>query len=246
MTLHPTLTRTQHGDIHTFEDTAARAEGVLVAFTDRRGGASEAPFDSLNLAMTVGDDLDRVERNRKEVASSLGFATDRLALARQVHGSELIEVRGGCSGVIGEADVLATSERGQVLAILTADCTPVVVAGSKGIAIAHAGWRGVVAGAVEVAVDRVGEAQAAWVGPSIRACCYEVGGDVIEAFAARGLPIADESHVDPRDAAIAALERAGVDAIAATDACTHCDLNFFSYRRDGVTGRQGAFVSLLP
>jgi YfiH family protein len=246
MEIDPELTERRHGDIHTFEDEAARAAGLLVAFTDRRGGVGEPPFDSLNLAMTVGDDLDAVGRNRKEVASALGFGVDRLALARQVHGAELIEVRGGCSGVIGEADVLATSERSQVVAILTADCTPVVVTGRRGVAIAHAGWRGLVAGAIDAAVEWVDGANAAWVGPCIRACCYEVGREVIDAFESKDLPVADGNHVDPRDASIASLQKAGVARIAATDACTHCDPNFFSFRRDGVTGRQGAFVALLP
>jgi polyphenol oxidase len=243
---HPAeLTPKQHEGIHTFEDVAARAEGVLVAFTDRRGGVSEAPFDSLNLAITVGDEQDAVERNRKAVSAALGFRPDRLALARQVHGADVIDVSGGCSGVVGEADVIATSEPGQAIAILTADCTPVVVKGSDGIAIAHAGWRGVVAGAIEVALERVGDVEAAWVGPCIRACCYEVGPEVIEAFEERDLPIADDRHVDPRDAALTVLVRNGVKNSAFTKACTHCDPNFFSYRRDGRTGRQGAFATLL-
>lgn len=243
MGLRPTLERATRGGIHVFEDAEAREAGLLVAFSDRRGGDSNAPFDSLNLAMTVGDDHDAVERNRALVASSLGFSLDTLALAKQIHGAELIEVAGGCSGVQGEADVLATRVHDQTLAILTADCTPVVVAGSKGVAIAHAGWRGLAAGAIDRAVGWAGDVSAAWVGPSIRACCYEVGREVIVAFRERGLPVADESHVDPRDAAIASLEASGVSNVAATEVCTYCDRDFFSYRRDGTTGRQGAFVA---
>ncbi len=87
--------------------------------------------------------------------------------------------------------------------------------------------------------------RAAWIGPAIGACCYEVGGDVAEAWRRRGLPVADPSHVDPRSAARAELRAAGVRAVASIDECTACGNNFFSYRRDGVTGRHGAFISSL-
>jgi YfiH family protein len=246
MNLAPTLVPADHGGLRLATDPAAREAGVLVAFTDRRGGVSRRPFDSLNLAMSVGDDPSAVTTNRARVAQALGFDLDRLALARQVHGAELIEVTGGCSGVVGEADVLATSTPGQAIAILTADCTPVTIWGSRGVAIAHAGWRGLVAGAVERAVDWVGDPRAAWVGPSVRGCCYQVGPDVIDAFEQRGLPITDDRHVDPRDASLHVLKSCGVDAVATSNACTFMDGNYFSYRRDEITGRQGAFASLLP
>ena len=239
------MTQNQRDGVHVYEDLGARERGLLVAFTDRRGGQSKPPFDSLNLAATVGDDVAVVDGNRRRVAAALGFAPDVLALARQVHGADLIAVPGGCSGVVGVADVLATSATGQALAILTADCTPVVVAGERRVALAHAGWRGLVAGAIETALEWVGDVDAAWVGPCIRACCYEVGPEVIDAFEQRGLPVADERHVDPRDASLHVLKSTGVAEVAAPDVCTYCDRNFYSYRRDGITGRQGAFVTLL-
>ncbi|MDP9069054.1 MAG: polyphenol oxidase family protein [Actinomycetota bacterium] len=216
-----------------------------VAFTDRIGGSSAAPYDSLNLAATVGDDPDAVRRNRERVARAAGFAVTSLRLARQVHGADILHVTSSDPVVAGEGDVLMTSEPGVSLGILTADCTPVVVAGTAVVAIAHAGWRGLVAGAVEAAVDAVGEVRAAWVGPSIHACCYEVGPEVIAAFRDRGLPVAGVDRVDPGRAATFALHRAGVERVAASVDCTSCDRRYFSYRRDGTTGRQGAFVSLL-
>lgn len=245
MEFEPKLTPAQLGDIHVLEDPGVRAAGVSIAFTDRRGGASRRPFESLNLALTVGDDETVVRANRAAVAEALGFDGSKLALARQVHGAELIEVPGGCFGVMGEADVLATTAPDQTIAILTADCTPVTVWGSNGIAIAHAGWRGLVAGAIERAVEWVGKPHAAWVGPSVRGCCYEVGPDVIDAFEKRDLPITDERHVDPRDASLHVLKSVGVDAVAASNVCTFMDGNYFSYRRDQITGRQGAFATLL-
>ncbi|MFP5352346.1 MAG: polyphenol oxidase family protein [Actinomycetota bacterium] len=222
--------------------TDPHQEGVTVLFTDRNGGVSPAPFDSLNLAARVGDDPALVAENRSRVAKGGGFDPAAMRLARQVHGADLLEVNFEDNVVAGEADVIATREPGLVIGILTADCTPVVVAGDDRVAIAHAGWRGLVAGAVEVAVEWVGRPYAAWVGPSIRSCCYEVGPEVIAAFEERGLPVAAPDRVSPGEAAVFALERAGISNVAASSDCTSCDPRYFSYRRDGLTGRQGAFV----
>ena len=109
----------------------------------------------------------------------------------------------------------------------------------------HAGWRGLVAGAIEAGIDAVGPVAGAWVGPAIHSCCYEVSDDVLEAFRARGLPTAGEDRVDPGRAADFALRRAGVEEVVATDECTSCDRRYFSYRRDGLTGRQGSFITLI-
>jgi polyphenol oxidase len=215
-----------------------------VCFTDRNGGVSAAPFDSLNLAARVGDDAAAVSSNRSRVAEAAGFDLAKLRLAKQVHGADLIEVGEASAPVAGEADVLFTREAGVTLGILTADCTPVVVLGDEAVSIAHAGWRGLVAGAVEAALEAVENPRAAYVGPSIRACCYEVGPEVISAFEHRGLPIAAADRVDPGEAALAVLRRAGVPEVAVSYDCTSCDPRYFSYRRDGLTGRQGAFVTL--
>lgn len=218
--------------------------GVSVAFTDREGGVSRAPFDSLNLAARVGDDPGAVAENRARVASAAGFELDALRVAKQIHGADVLEVGRSDATVAGEADVLTTRERGVTIGILTADCTPVVLAGYGAVAVAHAGWRGLVAGAVEAAVAAVGDVRAAWVGPSIHACCYQVGPEVVEAFRERDLPVAAPDRVDPGGAAVSALRRCGVEHIARSTDCTSCDLRYFSYRRDGLTGRQGAFVTL--
>ena len=226
-------------------DVDARAEGFLIAFTGRDGGVSRPPFASLDLSATVGDDPDAVEINRKKVGAVLGFDPADLVLARQVHGCRVMEAEPDRSGIVGEADVLVARHPGKVVAILTADCVPVILAGHGVVAVAHAGWRGLVAGAIEAAVERVGAVTKAWVGPSIHACCYEVGDDVIQAFEQRDLPIADASHVDPGRAAVVALHRAGVSDVESLTDCTSCSDGYFSYRRDGVTGRQGAFAGLL-
>jgi YfiH family protein len=244
MSFRPTLTELNADGIDLLTDERAAERGVNVFFTDRHGGVSAAPFDSLNLSMRVGDDVSRVAENRRRVAGATGFDVDRLSLARQVHGADVIEVRDGAEGVVGEADVLFTRSPAMTIGVLTADCTPVVLWGDGVVGLVHAGWRGLVAGAVETGVATLGEVSAAWVGPSIHACCYEVGPEVIDSFTQSGLPVADHAHVDPGHAAVVALRRAGVEAIFASDACTSCDRRYFSYRRDGVTGRQGAFVTL--
>lgn len=239
------LKEVESNGIRLLLDVDARDRGVLIAFADRHGGTSDPPYDSLNLAATVGDDPDTVRSNRAAVARAAGFAPEDLVLAKQVHGCGVLEAGVGDSGVIGEADVLVSREPGKVIGILTADCVPVVIEGDDVVAIAHAGWRGLVGGAIEAAIERVGQVNKAWVGPSIHACCYEVGPEVVDAFRERGLPVADAAHVDPGRAAVAALHRAGVSDVESTSDCTSCEARFFSYRRDGVTGRQGAFTGLI-
>jgi copper oxidase (laccase) domain-containing protein len=136
-----------------------------------------------------------------------------------------------------------------VVGILTADCAPVMVAGDGKAAVLHGGWRGLAAGVVESGVEAIGGASAAWIGPCIKACCYEVGAEVIAAFDDAGLPVdsrnGDKGRIDIAEAARAALAKAGVTSVVDSGQCTHSNNNFFSYRRDGVTGRQGAFLSLL-
>ena len=242
--ISPRLDERTTGDLVWFSDEGARDAGLLVAFTARLGGVSKAPFDTLNLAIRVGDERADVVENRRRAGAVVGFDAGRLTLALQVHAADVIDAGPDDSGVLGEADGLFAATPGPVLGILAADCAAVALWGANGIAIVHAGWRGLVAGVVAKGVERVGEVHGAWIGPSIHACCYEVGPEVVAAFRDAGLPVADDSHVDPGCAAAAALRDAGVERVAMSEVCTSCDPRFFSYRRDGVTGRHGAFVSL--
>ena len=222
----------------------ASGERTRVVFTDRDGGVSDAPFHTLNLGLFVGDDEGAVWENRIRVGKAAGFDADDLALARQVHGIDVIEVGAGECGVVGEADVLVTGAPGTPIGILTADCAPVILEGDSRIGVVHAGWRGVVGGAVEAGIAAVGRVKSAWIGPSIHACCYEVGPEVVEAFEAKDLPVADGSRVDPGRAAAVLARREGVEEVVVSGVCTSCDPRYFSYRRDGTTGRQGAFAWL--
>jgi polyphenol oxidase len=244
MAISARLSPTTVNELQFLVDERARSRGILIAFSRRTGGFSSAPFDSLNLALRVGDDRAPVEANRRLVAAAAGFSLADLALARQVHGATLMEVRPGQSGVLGEADGLFARDPGPVLGILTADCAPVILEGQKGVAVLHAGWRGVVAGVIEAGIAEVGPVRSAWVGPSIHSCCYVVGPEVIESWHRRGLPI-DGDRVDPGRSAATILATAGVPEVIVSDDCTSCSRGYFSYRRDGVTGRQGAFVALL-
>lgn len=226
-------------------DPGAEARGVRIAFSDRRGGTSPPPWHSLNLSSRSGDDPARVSANLARAARAGGFDPDDLVLVRQVHGAEVHEVgREPARGMV-PADGVILRRPGPAAVVLTADCVPVVVAGRAGVAVVHAGWRGLARGIVERAVAAVGPPWGAWVGPCIRACCYEVGPEVVAAFRDRGLPTAAEGRVDPGAAAEHALLRAGAARVALADECASCNEGFFSHRRDGVTGRQGAFAALL-
>jgi YfiH family protein len=242
-TAQATLLEVEAGGLRLLTDPRARKRGVLVAFSDRNGGVSDAPFDTLNISRSVGDPH-QADTNRRRVAAALGFDVGSLAQVRQVHGAEVVEAAAGCSGVQGEGDGLVARDRGVVCGVLTADCVPVLLEGDGGVAALHAGWRGLVAGVLQRGVEEVGPVVAAWIGPSIHSCCYEVGDDVTGAFTRAGLPVAGPGRVDPSTAALAALQRAGVTNIVRSGQCTSCSSNYFSHRRDGETGRQGAFVSL--
>ncbi len=239
----PSLTHSSHNVVNLLVDERARDHGVVVAFSSRAGGVSPAPFDTLNLSARSADAAANVTENRTRLTAAGGFDTDSLVFARQVHGACVLEAADLSSGPI-EGDALVADASGTTLGVLTADCVPVMVAGEAGIAAIHAGWRGIVAGVIPAALEKLGGATLAWVGPSIHACCYEVGPDVTSAFTEQALPIADAWHVDPSHAAVMQLRRAGVDRIAASPICTSCDPRYFSYRRDRETGRQGGFIAL--
>lgn len=243
MSQSPVLEERVVGGVGILTDPRADELGVRIAFTTRDGGISEGPWRELNLSVSVGDERGHVAENRRRAAAALSVSPARLRFARQVHGADVVE----CGEATGdpEGDVLVARTPGVVPGVLTADCVPVLIAGERGVAAVHAGWRGLVAGAVQRGVATVGPVRAAWVGPSIHACCYEVGAEVIAAFEGAGFPVADASHVDPGLAAVAALRAAGVENVASSHDCTGCDERFFSHRRDGVTGRQGSFIELL-
>jgi purine-nucleoside/S-methyl-5'-thioadenosine phosphorylase / adenosine deaminase len=229
----------------------AELPGAEAAFTARVGGVSEPPFDTLNLGRLTGDPV--VRENRHRLAAALGIDPRGVLIGRQVHQtlvrrhesppepSAFAEPAPGAP----EGDGQATARPGLVPLVLVADCLPVALAGPRGVAMIHCGWRGMAAGIVKRGVEEVG-ATAAAAGPSIGPCCYEVGAEVLDAFRSLGEGIASGRMLDLRTALRRLLEQAGVELIEISDLCTSCNPDlFFSHRRDeGRTGRQAGLVWL--
>lgn len=220
------------------------------AFTDRYGGNSLPPFDADNLALHVDDDRVPVMENRARLAESMNVNPGRIAAMTQVHGSDVVEA---FPGKAPEADGIWTNEEGLLLLTQVADCVPILLAGDSGdIAAVHAGWRGVVAGVAERAIETLIERGSqpthihAWVGPAICPRCYEVSEDVRSqvvavAPAAYAQTATGTPAVDVRAGVLEQLTRAGV-SVEVIGGCTFEDPGLYSYRRNGRTGRQAGAI----
>jgi hypothetical protein len=237
--------------------------GVGAAMSTRAGGVSGAPWQALNLGVAVGDDAEAVATNRRRFAAALGA---RPVWLRQVHGVAVLRLDAGTPQHPAEpADAAWTTEPGIACTVQVADCLPVLLAARDGraVAAAHAGWRSLAAGVLEatVAAMQRGAGLApgdlmAWLGPCIGPAAFEVGADVLQGFgrqaspgdqpAFRWAPRADGSprwRADLPRLARERLQAAGVSAVAVQGACTVSEASsFFSFRRDGVTGRMAAAV----
>jgi len=208
-----------------------------IAFSTRRGGVSEGPYESLNLGRRTGDDVERVDENRRIVCSALGVDAGDLALNFQMHSTIVNRAEAGVRGA-AEGDALWTDEPRLPVAALAADCVPVALArreGAPAVAVAHAGWRGLLAGVLENAVQTLGGRAEAAIGPSAGPCCYEVGEEVARPYRERfGDGIMVGRNLDLWSAAETALTAAGVDTVHRVDLCTICNPErFFSHRRTG-------------
>ena len=214
-----------------------------VAFSTRRGGVSEGPYDSLNLGLLTDDRDDNVEQNRHRLCEAVDADPGRLAMNRQVHATTVNRAVPGERGRQG--DGLWTDEPGVPMLKLTADCLPIALARDNGrpaLALLHAGRLGLLAGIVEAGVAALGNgALAAAVGPGIGPCCYEVGDDIASTYRDRfGADAVRGRNLDLWTVAERVLHDAGVTAVERADVCTACNGEYFSHRRDaGVTGRQG-------
>lgn len=230
--------------------------GVAAVATDRHGGTSEGPYASLNLGAHVGDDPACVAANRAALTAALDLPSEP-AWLDQVHGARVIDLDDEPPGT---ADAAVTSTAGRVLAVLTADCLPVLLASDDGarVGVAHAGWRGLAAGVLPAAVSSMGFAPArlrAWLGPAIGPANYEVGAEVYEALAT-GNAAAKRCFVPGRPGhwqadlyglARLALAVAGVEAVFGGDFCTFADTaRFFSHRRAAPCGRTATLIWRTP
>ncbi|KAB1988045.1 peptidoglycan editing factor PgeF [Streptomyces triticiradicis] len=237
---------------------ASTVSGAHFAFTDRWGGVSAVPYEELNLGGAVGDALDAVRANRELAAKALGIDPGRVVWMNQVHGPDVavVEAPWGASE-IPAVDAVVTTRRGLALAVLTADCTPVLLADPvAGVAAAaHAGRPGMVAGVVPAAVRAMVELGAdparivARTGPAVCGRCYEVP-DAMRAEVAAVEPAAyaetswGTPAVDVTAGVHAQLERLGVRDRERSPVCTLESGDHFSYRRDRTTGRLAGYVWL--
>jgi YfiH family protein len=236
--------------------------GVLALSTTRRGGCSTGRYASLNLAQHVGDDAHAVAENRAALAATLPVGT-QFSWLSQVHGRDVAEARNG--EALPDADAQWTRTFGMACAVMTADCLPVLFCDTDAsvVGAAHAGWRGLLAGVLEATVQAMqvpSRQLLAWMGPAIGPAAFEVGDEVRQAFlsAARASDAEriascftpSTEHPGRWMADIYALARTrlaaqGVTRVYGGHWCTHRDSEqFFSYRRDGETGRMASLILL--
>ncbi|MFT5014202.1 MAG: YfiH family protein [Patiriisocius sp.] len=219
---------------------------VSIAVTTRLGGGSEAPFDSFNLASHVGDDIETVEANRVSLHSALNTSSGPIWLD-QVHGHNVVKVNGPTDNVPC-ADASVTEQVSLPLAILTADCLPIVLwdEGGRQIAALHAGWRGLASSVIERTIRHfTGRKVSAFIGPGVGPCHYEVDELVRKHFLAEDAFIANRPghyQFDLVKEARRQLNLLGVKDVRSMDVCTACDSRFYSFRRDGETGRFATLV----
>jgi YfiH family protein len=236
---------------------------VRCAFTLRSGGVSVAPYDSLNLGAHVGDAAEAVAENRRRVRESLRLSAEP-AWLQQVHGTDVVdldvleEAPGPGAGGAPRADAAVTHEYDRVCVIQVADCMPVLFAARDGSAVgaAHAGWRGLAGGVLELTVRTLGVPAAdliAWLGPTISQRHFEVGDDVRTAFVSGDTGAAAAFATNTRgrwqcDLYVLARRRLaalGIRDVSGGGWCTYADTaRFFSFRRDGQCGRMAALIWL--
>jgi YfiH family protein len=230
--------------------------GVVAACTTRLGGASLPPWDSLNLAMHVGDDPEHVAANRALLRNWLNLPAEP-AWLNQVHGVEVVDLDVALPGAAPPlADASVTSRHGVACVVMVADCLPVLFTAKDGsrIAAAHAGWRGLAAGVLENTVAALGvpgRELRAWLGPAISQRHFEVADDVRQAFVTKDDAAAGcferngrgRWQADLLGLARQRLQAQGVKDIAGGAWCTFADRDrFYSHRRDGQGGRLAAVI----
>jgi polyphenol oxidase len=234
---------------------STEGRGVDWGFTSTRGGSSVGDFASLNLGGHVGDDLAAVERNRQLVASAFGVQRDHLLFMAQCHGSDIAYVDRPWQGEPPSVDALVTTSPDLALAVLVADCTPVLLVDRvAGVAAAvHAGRPGMVAGVVGRTVDAMADLGArsihAVVGPSVCGRCYEVP-EAMRSQAAGVSPVSASiswqgtAAIDVAAGVVDQLQARSV-AVQWVGGCTRESAELFSYRRQHHTGRFAGVVRLL-
>jgi len=250
---------------------ADEADGSDFSFTDRHGGVSSPPYDSLNLGDHVGDDPGAVAENRRRAAGRLsggrpdvqqasaqrpagsGLSAPAVAWMGQVHGREVAVVDRAPHGPVAGVDALVTRTAGLILGVLVADCVPVLFSGPGVAAVAHAGRKGLELGVVPATLECIGHLGVepadlhVRLGPAACGACYEVPEAMRDEVAARAPAAAATTRrgtagLDLRAGLVAQLESAGVRQIDVSAICTIESPDHYSYRREGVTGRFAGLV----
>jgi len=265
------LVRRESGGVTVWTDLGQRAAGAVIAFSERSGGVSPAPYEGLNLGAHVGDEPALVDQNRARLLGALGLDdhTTSLVTAQQVHGDRVAVVGGRDAGSgafavsgpppLSATDALVTGVPGVPLMLLFADCVPVaLVAPGPYVAVVHAGWRGALAGVVGKTVCALTDAAgcsadqlSAYVGAHIGACHYQVGAEIMSHFVNTFGTVAraESGGLDLGHVVAVSLIKAGVDPcnIASLGICTaETTDRFFSYRAEaGLTGRHCALACVL-
>ncbi|MCG9679935.1 peptidoglycan editing factor PgeF [Vibrio sp. Isolate24] len=227
-------------------------KNVKAFASTRLQGFSTGVYQGLNLGAHVGDELEIVEQNRQWLANQSHMPSSPIWL-NQTHSTLVLEADQPTRNVL-DADGLFTQQRGVVCSAMTADCLPVLLTNTQGtqVAAVHAGWRGLAGGIVENAVAKFDGPVMAWIGPAIGASVFEVGEDVLQAFVSFD-PAAEQAFssrevqgkwlADMNLLVTQRLNKVGVFDVYYSDLCTYLDQQrFFSYRRDGATGRQASFI----
>lgn len=222
----------------------------------RHGGVSQAPWDSLNLGAHVGDDAQHVQTNRQRLLE-LGGLPSMPQWLEQVHGTDVITLDWKVPASV-RADAAYTRTPGVVCAVMTADCLPVLFCSQDGkeVAAAHAGWRGLCDGVLEATLNAFSAPASqisVWLGPAIGPDAFEVGPEVREAFMAHDpaaesafRPVGEKFYADLAKLAKQRLEASGVRQLWGGGLCTLTrSEQFFSFRRDGVTGRMASLIWLI-
>jgi YfiH family protein len=236
---------------------AELAAGVLIMVTGRRGGVSLAPYDTLNMSRSVGDQPPAVAANRRLVADACGLAPQQLSWMHQVHGSAVSRAGAAPAQEPPEADAMITDVPARALVVLVADCAPVLLADPEAriVGVAHAGREGMAAGVVTEAVTAMTAAGAdparvhAVIGPHICGGCYEVPAQMRDRVArqvpeAACVTRAGTPGIDIGAGIEAQLARTGVRTVIADPRCTAETPELYSYRRDGRTGRFAGLIWL--
>lgn len=252
------------GDIHYYQFPSLQHADLAQAVFTRHGGVSPAPFDSLNVSVSVGDTRANMIENRSRAFRALERAPDSVADLWQIHSAEVVRVDAPLGEIQAppKADVLITNRPGVTLFLRFADCVPIVLFDPRqhALALVHAGWRGTLqkasAAAARALIEHYGSRPLdirAGIGPSIGPCHYAVGDEVVTQTRAAFGADADQllvqnhqPHLDLWEANALALRQAGVEQIEVSGICTACHTDyFFSHRGErGQTGRFGALIGL--